>query len=151
MYKFFAVFFVLLILGGAGCAQSSLSGNGGLPEPVAVPVVEQPTYVGTWERQGTYVDGVLNNDYPATLEMQVDSFYSHNDICETRGALEVEGDTITMAMDLSQTTCQVVPGYESITYTQSFNEDNTKMTIVTVVLGVEVMEEYVRSNQEIEE
>lgn len=129
-----------ILLLGAGCSNTEVveaPDDGMTPAIASVPI-----YVGAWERQGTYVNGVLEGEYPATLEMQEETYYSHNDICENSGTLEVVDDSVTMS--ITDTDCPVVPGYETIVYTHSFNVDGTEMTLVTTVEGVEVKEIYAR-------
>lgn len=116
------------------------------PEAAEAEVVEEaPVYVGTWLRQGTYVDGVNVHSEPATLIIETDSYHSETDVCW------VEGEVITNETDFTMTIlegdCPVVPGYESITYTKEFSEDLNEMTLETVVMGTTVMEIYNRAEE----
>jgi hypothetical protein len=84
-------------------------------------------FLGTWLRQGTYINGALEHTTPATLVLKKDSFFSTG-TCTTSGSLTSEGATMTMKM--TQSSC---PGGLMLPYTVTFafniSEKSTRLTM----------------------
>ena len=143
MKRYFSLLIIpLLFLSGCGVVATQ---EEGIQEEVVVES-DAPAYVGTWLRQGTYVDGENIHSVPSTLEMQEETYHSETEVCWVSGEVIADGDEITMS--ITDGDCPVVPGYEVITHTQSFSDDLSEMTIVVVMQGVEIREEYKRSEIE---
>ncbi len=101
--------------------------------------LEGGSYLGAWLRQGTYVDGALMHQTPATLTMKKDSFVSTG-MCTNSGTVDAKGNTVTMVM--VQSDC---PGGLQLPYTVTYQygvmKDENKDTIMVIVTG-NVMEIY---------
>jgi len=95
-------------------------------------------FVGTWLRQGTYINGMLEHTTPATMVLKKESFFSTG-TCTTSGSLMSDGNKMTMKM--TQSSC---PGGLILPYTVNFNfnvsENGTKLTM----LAGNIMEIYQR-------
>jgi hypothetical protein len=148
MNNYFLSLLILPLLFLSGCGVT-IGPVGGID---TIPVEEQdqsvPTYLGVWERLGTYVEGTLVGKEPAELTLNESDFYSESAACWVSGDLVVGEE---MVMTITDGDCPVVPGAETIAYTHSFSEDGNDMTIVTVYAGTEVMEKYERAAEETEE
>lgn len=98
--------------------------------------------IGTWFRQGTYINGALAHTTPATMVLNKDSFYSTG-TCSTSGSLTYKDGTMTMKM--TQSSC---PGGLKLPYTVTFNyhiSDKGKRMTLKVA---NVMEKYLRKVEE---
>lgn len=126
----------LVFLGG-GCADTTTS-SVTAPEEAA----EQASYVGTWIRQATYVDGALVQTEPATLELRPYAYTSSTDVCVVDGTIATEGDTITMTLDSTDCPVGAIPDVYHSTY--ALSDDGGVMTLTNTEFGAEVREDYTR-------
>lgn len=99
---------------------------------------------GTWLRQGTYTEGVLQHQEPATLIFGEGYFNSFNKYCKVTGTLTIEGNTIKMVT--KSTDCYGHTPGTVTTSTFELSADNNTLTIINTEYGAEVKEIYRRSN-----
>ena len=96
------------------------------------------SFIGTWLRQGTYINGALEHTTPATMVLGKDSFYSTG-TCSASGSLTHQSTSITMKM--TQSDC---PGGLALPFTVTFtfkiSGEGKKMTLQ----AGNVMEKYLR-------
>jgi hypothetical protein len=101
--------------------------------------LEGGNYLGTWLRQGTYLNGALLHQTPATLTMKKDSFVSTG-MCTSSGTVEAKGNTVTMVMNRSD-----CPGGVQLPFTVTNQygvmKDENKDTIMVIVVD-NIMEIY---------
>ncbi len=100
------------------------------------------SFIGTWLRQGTYINGALEHTTPATMVLGKDSFHSTG-TCSTSGSLTYKDETMTMKM--TQSSC---PGGLTlpftVTFTYQISDEGKRMTLQAGI----VMEKYLRKAEE---
>lgn len=100
------------------------------------------SFIGTWLRQGTYINGALAHTTPATMVLNKDSFYSTG-TCSTSGSLSYKGGTMTMIMTQSSCPGGLVLPY-TVTFTCQISDKGERMTLQVA----NVMEKYLRKAEE---
>ena len=143
MKKFlFVLIFSLITLTGCnlpgGGTEADLSVVP-MEDIIAEPVLEGGGYVGTWLRQGTYLDGALLHQTPATLTMEKDSFVSTG-MCTSSGTVSADGNTVTMVMNRSDCPGGVQLPF-TVTHQYGVMKDENSDTIMVIVVD-NIMEIY---------
>ncbi len=95
-------------------------------------------FIGTWLRQGTYINGALEHTTPATMVLNRDSFYSTG-TCSTSGSLTFKDENMTMKMTQSSCPGGLILPF-TVTFTYQISDEGKKMTLQ----AGNVMEKYQR-------
>lgn len=94
---------------------------------------------GVWERQATYVNGVLEHETPATLKIEANLYSASTALCTTSGTALAEGGKLTVTMDESDCPAPMQLPF-TLVYDYEVTEDGQIMNLS--VQGVR--EEYVK-------
>ncbi|MFC1723412.1 hypothetical protein ACFL0V_04705 [Nanoarchaeota archaeon] len=98
-------------------------------------------YIGTWMRTGTYTNGDLMHQEPATMILTKNTFDSSSKACGNSGSIDVDGAQVVMVVEKSDCPSIITVG-SKVTYT--YKVEGSKMEILNTEYGAAVMETYQR-------
>ncbi len=140
---------LFVLLAGCGNSSSAVAKQHDL-NLSASPASEQhtnsggtPAFVGTWIRQGTYTNGELMGNKPATLILTKNSFDSRSSACSNSGDLSFNGDYQTWTVKKSD--CPSTINVGSVVRERVVVDGDT-LTLINDEWGAEVKEVYKRSS-----